>query len=300
MKLSVIIPFYKGEVFVHNCVSSIVASYCKIKPGCLSLELFVIIDSNTTVEEVKILLPADAFNFFNITIEKNEFNVGVAATRNRGISLATGDYIYLIDQDDKVFPDFLERVFDFMTLGADFILCNGLYHFAEKNFTLKIYYFRPAITLKNIALKDIIRSPGQVVVKRSVISEYKFPVPLKHYGCDDKFCWISIFAANPSLKTGYVHQCIYNATMHEANYSNAYRELYYCGLELWNTILHKSVSSEINALASRNMNFYKHMLKAKRSAHEYFSGMFESVCYHFYPNKLLSFTIKKAKSVLAG
>ncbi len=298
IKISVIIPFYKGEAFISGCVDSIFSSFQRVKAD-LNLEVFIIIDSETDISLVKELIAAEILNLPELYVEKNDTNIGVAATRNRGLSLATGDYIYLIDQDDRVAPEFFQKILPLMHSGSDFILCNGMYHFIEKDFRIKIYYLKPSISLKNIALNDIIRSPGQVVVRSEVIKKNKFPVPQRHCGCDDKFCWILIFTSHPFMKLSYVKECVYYAIIHSSNFSNNYKELYECGIEMWSKIPFNQPCSELKSLSKRNENFYKYMTNAKTpSFSEYLRGMKEFMCYHFSPNKALSFIIKKIKTAL--
>lgn len=41
---------------------------------------------------------------------EHQKNAGVSATRNRGIKLATGEYLVFIDSDDEVLPEFIEAM----------------------------------------------------------------------------------------------------------------------------------------------------------------------------------------------
>lgn len=298
MKLSVIIPFYKGEAFISDCVSSVTEAFNNCRHEGLALEMFIIIDSDAGIEQVQALITSQGMESGAINFIKNERNLGVASSRNKGLALATGDYVYLIDQDDKVAPDFFNKVVPLMLSSYDFILCNGQYHFVEKNFLIKIYYFRPAITLENIVLKDLIRSPGQVVVKREIISKYRFPVPQNHCGCDEKFCWILIFSKEPKLKTGYVEDCVYHATMHNSNYGINYKELYACGLELWDRMMaHNDAGKNLQSLYRKNTSFYKYRLGRLKTLPEKLNGLIESFRYHIHLNKMVSFMIKKASSL---
>lgn len=56
-------------------------------------------------------------------------NAGVAAARNRGLGEARGDWLVLLDADDVLLPEYLERQSAFMQAhtGFDIYSCNALY-----------------------------------------------------------------------------------------------------------------------------------------------------------------------------
>jgi Glycosyltransferases involved in cell wall biogenesis len=46
-----------------------------------------------------------------ITLYDNEKNIGLASTRNRGIDIAKGEYIYFLDSDDMIAQNALEELY---------------------------------------------------------------------------------------------------------------------------------------------------------------------------------------------
>ncbi len=103
MKLSVIIPVYNGESFLikaYNSIISQVLNSCEYEIIC--------IDNNSTDNSIKIIKELQATDpkvkFFR---EKEQ---GAAAARNAGIENACGDYIYMFDVDDEIYPDALNKM----------------------------------------------------------------------------------------------------------------------------------------------------------------------------------------------
>lgn len=100
--ISVIIPVYNNENYIDKCLDSI------IKQTYHNIEIIVINDCSTdNVEEI-------IMKYKNIDDRiiylKNNQNIGVGATRNIGISISKGKYIYFLDSDDYVESTCLEEL----------------------------------------------------------------------------------------------------------------------------------------------------------------------------------------------
>nr|WP_300915787.1 glycosyltransferase family 2 protein [Bacteroides acidifaciens] len=92
MKISVIAIFYNSEKYVRKCMDSILAQ------RDVSIEIITVDDCSTdaTLE----ILKEYALRHPNIVIVNHEFNQGISAARNSGLSEITGDCFFLIDGDD--------------------------------------------------------------------------------------------------------------------------------------------------------------------------------------------------------
>ncbi len=109
--VSVIIPSFNRFSFLVNAVESV-----KNQTYLGKIEIIVINDGSTQEEYysmgVKNILPKNSLYITNITNSGNilENGIGKAAyARNLGISLATGDYIAFLDDDDVWLPSKLEQ-----------------------------------------------------------------------------------------------------------------------------------------------------------------------------------------------
>lgn len=101
IKISVIVPCYNIESYLPRCIESILAQTYK------NLEVILISDGSTdgTDEVIREYAKKDSRI---IPIFKQ--NSGVSDTRNRGLDMATGDYIGFVDGDDYIEPEMYETL----------------------------------------------------------------------------------------------------------------------------------------------------------------------------------------------
>lgn len=97
MKISVIIPVYKVEKYIRECLESVV---CQDYP---ELEVILVDDTSPdgsmeVAEEV--ITKSRRRDLFRIVTHSH--NRGLSAARNSGIDAATGDCLYFLDSDDTI------------------------------------------------------------------------------------------------------------------------------------------------------------------------------------------------------
>jgi len=103
-RVLIVILVYNGADYIGDCLSSL----AKIIYSKDSFEILVIDNASTdnSVAAIK-------RNFAEIKLIENEHNIGFAAGNNIGFKYAADngfDYVYLLNQDTVVEPDFLDRV----------------------------------------------------------------------------------------------------------------------------------------------------------------------------------------------
>ena len=102
ISLSIIIPMYNVRPYIGACLDSI----RRMGLNENSYEVIVIDDgSRDNGGEVVARYP-------EVHYVRQE-NQGLSATRNRGIDMARGKYIWFVDSDDEVGPDSIKPVLDF-------------------------------------------------------------------------------------------------------------------------------------------------------------------------------------------
>ncbi len=97
--VSVVIPTHNRARLVERAVKSVLGQTYR------NLELIVVDDASTDDTEEAIRGFGDA----RIRYVRHHANIGAPAARNTGISIARGEYIGLLDDDDEWFPMKLEK-----------------------------------------------------------------------------------------------------------------------------------------------------------------------------------------------
>lgn len=98
-KISVVMPAYNAEKYITEAIESI------LNQSFRDFEFIILNDCSTDATESIILSYGDA----RIVYVKNEENLGVARTLNKGLAIAKGEYIARMDADDVSLPQRLER-----------------------------------------------------------------------------------------------------------------------------------------------------------------------------------------------
>lgn len=118
--VSVIIPAWKHERFIQECIESIIAqSYSPI-------ELLVIDDASPdrTLQVAESLRTRCEARFIRtVMLSKEKGNM--AASCNMGISMAQGKYVYLIASDDAAEPDAVRELVEVLESRPDHVLAVG-------------------------------------------------------------------------------------------------------------------------------------------------------------------------------
>ena len=112
-KITVLMPVYNGEKYLRESVDSI------LNQTFTDFELLIINDGSTD-SSMEIL---NSYSDSRIRIVTNEVNLRLIKTLNKGIDLATGEYIARMDCDDIADPKRLEIQLQYMEKHPDVAVC---------------------------------------------------------------------------------------------------------------------------------------------------------------------------------
>lgn len=202
-KFSIIIPLYNKEKFIKSTIQSIMRQKYK------NFEV-IIIDDCCTDSSCSIVLDLQKlYCDREILVYKNETNMGVSYSRNRGIEVASGDYLMFLDADDEISEiDFLNNIDQYaQKYEFEYLMTNRNYYgkFYKPNFkanekSLKYieYNFFEIKDNISVALKGKFPFGGSasaVISKKQLINN-RFNVYESHY--EDWLFFIEIFLSSKS------------------------------------------------------------------------------------------------------
>lgn len=121
MVLSIIIPIYKVEKYIEGTLSSIYNQ--KVDERLFEV---VVVNDGTPDNSMRIV-DEFAVAHSNLTIVNQE-NQGLSAARNAGMKVAKGDYIWVVDSDDKIADSSITEAIHTIENNHDVeMFCFGIY-----------------------------------------------------------------------------------------------------------------------------------------------------------------------------
>lgn len=161
LKISIIIPFYNAEKYLRQCLDSIISQTYD------NWECLLINDGSTDSSDMicqEFVDQDERFKLYNNT------NHGVSYSRNYGIAMALGEWVFFLDADDWMECDLFEKYLRYID-EVDMI-CGGFteFGFSDNQFCIKT----------DVMIKD-----------KSSIVEYDSPqIPIKKLLI---YCWGKLF-----------------------------------------------------------------------------------------------------------
>ena len=164
-KLSVIIPTYNRRELVLNAIGSVLAQ-------TLAVDEIIVVDDGSEDGT------ADALqrHFGSRVIYVRQDNAGVAAARNRGLSIATGEYLSLLDSDDEWLPEKTSRQVRWLDAhpGFGLVLCDVI-RVTKNGDIIDVFRRREFIPEDGHVLRWVLRNPAlaplSAMFRREVLSD---------------------------------------------------------------------------------------------------------------------------------
>jgi len=137
--VSVVMPVYNAEKFVVAAIESILSQ------SYTNFELIIVNNASTdnSVEYIKRIVDR------RITLIENEENCGIVFSRNRGLKLARGKYIAIIDSDDIALPNRVEKQVEFLEAHPNCGMCGSYYQIIDQNGNKKLSFKVPTAPKDN-------------------------------------------------------------------------------------------------------------------------------------------------------
>lgn len=180
--VSIIMPVYNSEKFLDTAIQSV------LDQTYSEWELIVINDASTDKSKEKL----EKYTDQRIKVIENKENLGIAKSRNKGITLANGDYISFLDSDDWWLPEKLVQQLQLMKNKSIDFSCSAYYVSDEIGTIINERNVKAGFKNYQQLLKTNSIGCLTVMAKAELLKANPMPM-LKH---EDYATWLNI------LKTG--------------------------------------------------------------------------------------------------
>ena len=154
MKLSIIIPMYNVELYIEKCLLS-----C-LNQGIPHTDYEIIVVNDGSPDGSLGIAERIAATVDNVFVVSQE-NGGLSAARNKGLSLAKGEYVWFVDSDDWIEANCLASIIELCD-GVDFIAIS----FNKVWSNRQEYYHVSKADYGKELLKKSIQQPAQFYILR--------------------------------------------------------------------------------------------------------------------------------------
>lgn len=179
-KLTILIPTYNCARFLKECIDSICVQNFN------DYELLIIDDGSTDHTDVVVKGIEDE----RIVYIKNDRNLGVVATLNKGLEIAKGEFIARMDADDVIVGNRLETQIDFLENNPQYGMVGSWYKIMNENGNV-ISEVKSNVdeSFLSLALKFANHFAHPAVMMRTDIAKrLRYDKKFKH--CEDHELWL--------------------------------------------------------------------------------------------------------------
>lgn len=149
--LSLLVPVYNAEKYLKQCLDSLIGQKTQYKYQ------IVIVDDGSTDGTGKVL---ETYKDHKNIIIHTQKNMGISAARNQTLRLAEGEYVGVIDNDDYIKDDYVDKLLKLAyAINADDVKC-GYSNFDEQGNVS--YQISEAYCTKNDFKSNLMKYDGLI------------------------------------------------------------------------------------------------------------------------------------------
>lgn len=237
-KVSVIVPVYKAEAYLHRCVDSLLAQ------TFTDFEV-LLVDDGSPDGSGKI---CDEYARKDSRIKVfHKENGGVSSARQYGLDNAVGEYTIHADPDDWVKPDMLKELYNkAKEEDADMVICDYYLDGIERKYVNQ----RPSNcdcqeVLCDLMFQNLHGSLWNKLIRRVCYETYDVRLPRGLDYCEDVITLVQLW--QNSIKIIYVNKAFYYYDQHinENSITRSYTKKTYMMRCLYLNYLKKYLSEEL-------------------------------------------------------
>lgn len=181
--VSIIMPTYNGEKYLNETIMSVLNQSYK------NWELIIIDDYSTDNTRHILQELSDS----RINVYYNDKNEGIAYTRNKGITLARGEYIALLDQDDIYSQDKLYRQVSYLEKHKDIDIVGAKVQWIDDNNMIISPPSDVLLEPEDILSQSLLENPFcncEILMRSCIFSNENLRYEDKMYGMEDYHFWV--------------------------------------------------------------------------------------------------------------
>lgn len=180
--VTVLMPVYNAEKYLKEAIDSILNQTYKDF-------IFLIINDGSTDSSEEIIL---SYKDHRIKYLKNEKNLRLVATLNKGLDIIDTKYMLRMDADDVSHPQRIEKLVEFMEDNADIGVCGSyIKTFGNDNAVWKYEttdeYIRPCILYKSMM------PHAASIIRMSILNNNTIRYKEKFIHIEDALLWYKLF-----------------------------------------------------------------------------------------------------------
>lgn len=189
-EFSVIIP-------VYNAANTLEETLRSVENQTYGDFEVILVNDGSADESKSIIAKWQEQNSLSVRVINQE-NQGLGASRNRGMEVAKGKWMALLDADDLWDKDKLAHLADFLNTDET----AGLIYHRVMNFGMGKTSKRPARPVREIT--ELLTHnnplvPSAVIIKRELALKYPFSERRDLHGAEDLHLWVRLLAAGVSF-----------------------------------------------------------------------------------------------------
>lgn len=210
-KVSIILCFYNEEKYLAKAIDSVLSQ------NYSNFELILVNDGSTDRSgEI-----AQGYDDDRIIYQTYEGNRHLAYARNRGLELATGEYIGFFDADDIMVPGKIERQVKYLDEHEDIIVVSGGYVYMDSEGHTDNRIVEPECysdeQIKAYMLFGNCIAVGAALFRREIIETYGIRLDEKNKASEDYRFWIDML---PYGKFANINGALYQYRVNHGSKAN--------------------------------------------------------------------------------
>lgn len=217
--ISVIIPVYKAEKYLPDCLDSVLGQTYR------NLEVILVDDGSP--DDSGAICDEYAARDRRVRVIHQK-NGGVCIAKNAGLNAANGDYIGFVDADDYIDPDMYHSLYERLkTTGADIVQCRHR-SISEDGSLMSISPdVEDGVLDRESAIKRLFTGPVQFIAcdklySRDILGELRFDARFPI--CEDMF--LNYQLLKKSRRVALMRDIYYTYIQYPFSQSNTYSKKY--------------------------------------------------------------------------